>query len=242
VALANAYGGAVIVGVDETDDHPKRARGLGPALIPRISDCAEHMQQALYSLIDPPLAVLGVGGIERPGGGGEGVLVIRTAASTLAPHGHGRPPLAYIRRGSRSEPMTMRDLQGVLFETRTRGERISALLDERRGHLTRMAARGLANTTADDGLLQFRDERPLYFRCALVTAEDLRIRAEDLRKDSRLIRPYPGTSAFGEGPFQAWRPRLNGIESLDRGNRHFARWFIGDHGIADAYGFMVLEQ
>ena len=28
VALANAYGGAVIVGVDETDDHPKRARGL----------------------------------------------------------------------------------------------------------------------------------------------------------------------------------------------------------------------
>ncbi|CAA2161197.1 hypothetical protein MBRA_06357 [Methylobacterium brachiatum] len=242
VALANAYGGAVVVGIDETDDYPKRARGPNPITIPRVVELAERMQQALDSLIDPPLAVLEVRGIERPDSDGEGVLVIRTGASTRAPHGHGRPPQAYMRRGSRSEPMSMRDLQSVLFETRTRGERISALLEERRGHLTRMVARGLANTTADDGLLQFRDERPLYFRCTLVTAEDLRIRAEHLRKDSQLIRPYPGTSAFGEGSFQAWHPRLNGIESLDRGNRHFARWFIGDHGIADAYGFMVLEQ
>ena len=100
---ANAYGGAVAVGVDETDDYPKRARGPDPVLIPRVAACAEQMQQALDSRIDPPLAVLEVRGIEQPGGDGHGVLVIRTGASTRAPHGHGRPPLVDMRRGSGSE-------------------------------------------------------------------------------------------------------------------------------------------
>lgn len=241
VALANAYGGAVVVGVDETDDHPKRACGPSPVPIPRVAACAEQMQQALDSLIDPPLTVLEVRGIEQPGGDGEGVLVIRTGASTRAPHGHGRPPLAYMRRGSRSEPMTMRDLQSVFFETRTRGERINALLEERRRHLTRLAARGLANTALEESMQQFRDTKPLYFRCTMIAAEDLRIRAADLQKGSWLIRPYPGTAAFGDSSFARWHPRLNGIETVDRGNRHFARWFIGDQGVVDVYGFMALE-
>lgn len=242
VALANAYGGAVVVGIDETEDHPKRALGPDPVLIPRIAACAEQMQQTLDSLIDPPLAVLEVRGIEQPDGDGAGVLVIRTGPSTRAPHGHGRPPLAYMRRGSRSEPMTMRDLQSVLFETRTRGERIHALLEERRGHLARLAARGLADTTVDDGMLQFRDARPLYFRCTLVAAEDLRFRAENLQKMGQLTRPTHGSSAFGNGSFSAWHPRLNGIETIDRNNSHSACWFVGERGIIDAYGFLVLEQ
>ncbi len=141
VALANAYGGAVVVGIDETDDHPKRARGPSPFPIPRVVECAERMQQALDTIIDPPLRLLEVRGIERPESD-EGVLVIRTAASTQAPHGHGEPPLAYMRRGSRSEPMTMRDLQSVLFETRSRGERITALLNERRQVLMEMVRKG----------------------------------------------------------------------------------------------------
>ena len=42
VALANAYGGAIVVGIDETDDHPKRARGPDPVLIPCVAACAEQ--------------------------------------------------------------------------------------------------------------------------------------------------------------------------------------------------------
>lgn len=60
VALANAYGGVVVVGVDETDDHPKRARGPDLVLVQRIAACAEQLQQAFESLIDPPLPVLEV--------------------------------------------------------------------------------------------------------------------------------------------------------------------------------------
>lgn len=117
-----------MVGVDETDDQPKRAKGPDPLPIPRVSECAERLQQALDSLIDPPLPILEVRGVLKPSGNGEGVIVIRTGPSTRAPHGYGRPPLAYMRRGSRSEPMTMRDLQSPLFEVQGRRTRIAELL------------------------------------------------------------------------------------------------------------------
>lgn len=243
VAFANAYGGAVVVGIDETDDHPKRARGPDAVLIPRIADCAEQMQQALDSLIDPPLAILEVRGIERPGGDGGGVLVIRTGPSTRAPHGHGRPPLAYMRRGSRSEPMTMRDLQSVLFETRTRGERVAALLTDRRNALTTMVEQGPDSIVLEDNTQPFLRRRVLWFRCTLVAAENLSQHADEITRSARLIRPHPRTvSAFGSNLFHyAWQPRLNGVENVDRSNRHFSRWFIGDQGIVDAYGLLALE-
>lgn len=222
VALANAYGGAVVVGIDETDDHPKRARGPDPVLIPRIAACAEQMQQALDNLIDPPLAVFEVRGIEQPGGDGEGVLIIRTGSSTRAPHGHGRPPLAYMRRGSRSEPMTMRDLQSVLFETRTRGERVSALLDERQRVLAEMVRRGPGSITVHQSQ-PFVGREAVWFRCTLVATEDLHLRADDLSRKAAFIRPRPaGPTAFGEGGFvDSWRPRLGGVENFDSTSRQF---------------------
>ena len=242
VALANAYGGPLVVGIDETDDHPKRARGPDPVLIPRIAACAEQMQQALDNLIDPPLAVFEVRGIEQPGGDGEGVLIIRTGSSTRAPHGHGRPPLAYMRRGSRSEPMTMRDLQSVLFDTRTRGERVSALLDERQRVLAEMVRRGPGSITVHQSQ-PFVGREAVWFRCTLVATEDLHLRADDLSRKAAFIRPRPaGPTAFGEGGFvDSWRPRLGGVENFDSTSRQFGRWFIGDNGIVDAYGFVALD-
>ena len=243
VALANAYGGAVVVGVDETEDHPKRARGPDPVPIPRVAACAEQMRQALDSLIDPPLATLEVRGIERPGGDGEGVLVIRTGGSTRAPHGHGRPPLAYMRRGSHSEPMTMRDLQSVLFETRTRTERTAALLEERRRVFADLIAGGPASVTLSTGRSASADHPTVYFRCTLVATEDLGLHADELSRHGVLIRPQPeGSTAFGGGAFHTgWHPRLYGIATVDNGSRHFARWFFGDRGIVDVCGLHLCE-
>lgn len=244
VALANAYGGAIVVGVDETDDHPKRARGLAPTLIPNVIECAERVQQALDSLIDPPLPVLEVRGIETPDTDGGGVLVIRTGASTRAPHGYGRPPLAYMRRGSRSEPMTMRDLQSVLFETRSRGERITALLEQRRAALMRMIGKGAIDTAGTDGPRLGAAQGVIWFRCTLVPGEDLQLRADDLGRLGYLIRPQPqsGYAALGAGQFHyGWQPRVGGIETIDSGRGHAARWFVGDEGVVDAYGFLALD-
>ncbi|MDQ0450031.1 AlbA family DNA-binding domain-containing protein [Methylobacterium aerolatum] len=242
VALANAYGGAVVVGIDETDDHPKRARGPDPFLIPRVVECGERMQEALDAVIDPPLPVLEVRGIESPGSN-EGVLVIRTAASTQGPHGHGEPPLAYMRRGSRSGPMTMRDLHSAFFETRTRGERITALLDERQRAFADLVAQGTRGIFVGDER-PFINREAVWFRCTLVAAENLHLRADDLSRQAEFIRPRPHTTAgFGEGGFiRGWRPRLGGVESFDCNGRQFGRWFIGDRGIVDAYGLVALEE
>src|SRR5262249_21465276 len=43
VAFANAYGGVVIIGIDETDDHPKRAGQLASPQMPQVADCAEQL-------------------------------------------------------------------------------------------------------------------------------------------------------------------------------------------------------
>lgn len=243
VALANAYGGAVVVGVDETEDHPKRARGPDPYLIPHVVECAERMQQVLDTIIDPPLTVLEVRGIEEPGDTGCGVMVIRTAASTRAPHGHGRPPNAYMRRGSRSEPMTMRDLQATLFETRSRGERVTAILESRRLELYKLRDRGPRS------IIIYREPYfpsgdAVWFRCTLVATENLRLRADDLSRQHVLLRPRPADhTAFGAGGFaNGWRPRLGGAENFDFAGKQFGRWFIGDQGIVDAYGFVLLDE
>src|SRR6266446_2390275 len=42
------------------------------------------------------------------------------------PHGVGRPSAGYVRRGADSEPLTMRELQSMFFEARTRLERVEA--------------------------------------------------------------------------------------------------------------------
>ncbi|ACS44191.1 AlbA family DNA-binding domain-containing protein [Methylorubrum extorquens] len=246
VALANAYGGAVVIGVDESGEEPKRAVGPEPLLIPRIAECAERLQKSLDSIIDPPLPVLEVRGIVKPDTDGSGVLVIRTSASTRAPHGYGRPPAAYMRRGSRSEPMSMRDLQSTLFETRTRGERINVLLEDRRRALTSMVDKGPHGIVLERGEQPFLGRSALYFRCTLVAVENLQLRADEVVRTAPIIRPTLGgsfsTSAFGSGSFHYdWAHRVNGVESVDHSSRHFARWFVGDQGIVDAYGLMTLS-
>ena len=115
VAFANAYGGVVIIGIDETDDHPKRARQM--ASVPRVADCAEQLARALRAIIDPPLPMLEVRGIASSASG-EGVVVVRVGPSPSAPHGFGVPPATYVRHGSESKPLSMRELQSMFFERR----------------------------------------------------------------------------------------------------------------------------
>lgn len=105
VALANAYGRFIVVGIDETEDHAKRACGPKPFLIPRVAACAEQMQQALDSLIDPPLAVQEIRGIEKPEADSHGVLVLRTGSSTRARHGHSGQPADGIGRKKLDQPI-----------------------------------------------------------------------------------------------------------------------------------------
>ncbi len=133
VAFANAYGGVIIIGIDETNDHPKRAAQLASPQIPHVVDCAEQLARALRSIIDPPIPMLDIRGVPSSPSSGEGAILVRVSSSPSAPHGFGVPPAAYIRHGSESKPLSMRELQSMFFERRTRLERVTSRQNELSG-------------------------------------------------------------------------------------------------------------
>jgi hypothetical protein len=229
VAFANAYGGVVIIGIDETDHHPKRARQLASPQIPRVADCAEQLARALRGIVDPPLPMLEVRGIAPSGASGEGVVVIRVGPSPSGPHGFGIPPATYVRHGSESKPLSMRELQSMFFERRTRLERVT----DRRNELSTFAqtfwdgrvhlyktSRGSESIGADTPCIQFR--------CSLVPTDDL---ALDNLPDRFLARQRSPKPEIGGGVSEVvklpewrteWSRRYRAVEHVgNSGNKLF---------------------
>lgn len=92
----------------------------------------------------------------------------------------------------------------------------------------------------------FLGRSALYFRCTLVATENLQLRADEAARTANIVRPMLGgsfsSSAFGSGSLHhRWSHRVNGVEAIDHSDRHFAHWFLGDQGIVDAYGLMILS-
>jgi hypothetical protein len=114
VAFANSQGGSVFVGVAETSDNPPRAHAVTP--LPRVGDLARRFEDQARSCIDPPLSRLQVRAIDTDGEGG-GVLVFRTSSSRAAPHRLTTTREGYIRRGSSTMKMTMREIQDMTLNS-----------------------------------------------------------------------------------------------------------------------------
>lgn len=123
VALANAYGGEIFVGIAESNDFPKRAIAIAEPL-PNIEELADRLRTALASVISPPIVGLSIRAIKPDLQDTSGYLLIDVPASIQAPHGFGSPTAAYVRRDDRSEPATMHDLQSLFWESRTNRERV----------------------------------------------------------------------------------------------------------------------
>jgi len=174
VAFANAYGGVIIIGIDETDDHPKRAAQLASPQIPRVADCAEQLARALRSIIDPPIPMLDIRGVPSSPSSGEGAILVRVSSSPSAPHGFGVPPAAYIRQGSESKPLSMRELQSMFFERRTRLERVTSRQNELSASARELWASRRHGATSQGGIPSL-DLPAIQFRCSLVPTDDLAI-------------------------------------------------------------------
>lgn len=116
VAFANTAGGHLVLGIAETKDAPAAAAALTP--VPRCIDLAERLARAAQA-IDPPIPLLLVRGI--PIKDDAGVVVFRVPASRAAPH---RCPdkECYIRRGTESVPMSMREIQDMTLAGGRRDE------------------------------------------------------------------------------------------------------------------------
>jgi hypothetical protein len=109
VGLANSSGGRLLLGVDESESKPARAARVHP--IPRCELLAERLGQQLSAIIDPQIPSMKVTAI--PIEGAAGVVVIDVGVSGLAPHRHTPSKECFVRRGTRTEPMTMREVQDL---------------------------------------------------------------------------------------------------------------------------------
>jgi hypothetical protein len=129
IAFANAQGGTVIVGMDQTRDDPPRAAAICP--LPRIHDLATRMENAARACIDPVLPGLHIRGIEVGGGTGEGVLLFQTGPSPAGPHRVANDGHAYIRRGASSVKMTMREIQDLTLDLVRGADRVEEVFRQR---------------------------------------------------------------------------------------------------------------
>lgn len=108
VGMANSGGGIVLLGVEETKTKPGRAKAVIP--IKECKELAERLGDMAWSVIDPRLPSLEIKGIPyKPDG--SGVVLLRVGSSLRAPHGLNTTRYAYVRRGTSTEKMFVREIQ-----------------------------------------------------------------------------------------------------------------------------------
>jgi len=140
IAFANSFGGVVVVGIQESDDHPKRAVGIKS--LPRVHDLARRLWQAVQEVIDPPLPILEAVGVPTRGGDA-GVVVMRVAASRRRPHRHTVSKEAFIRRGDESVRIGMREIQELTIRALSDARRVESTIEQRRDLCVRLASQEL---------------------------------------------------------------------------------------------------
>jgi hypothetical protein len=234
VAFANAYGGVIIVGIEETEDHPPRAKNLASPQIPSVADCAERLVRALRSIIDPPLPMLDVRGVVSSATG-EGVVLIRVPSSPSAPHGFGTPPAAYVRHGSESKPLSMRELQSMFFERRTRLERVTS----RQNELSAFAQELWASRRHGEsqGAIPSLDLPAIQFRCSLAPTDDLAVdNFPDRFLGSPQASPRPeigNVTSVVELPTwtSEWRRRYRAVDHIKNDGRRYWQVSLAADGV-----------
>ncbi|MEM9805607.1 MAG: ATP-binding protein, partial [Cyanobacteria bacterium P01_D01_bin.56] len=113
IAFANAYGGYLVLGMQETDDKPPRANGIHA--LPQCVELAERLRFQCRDCIEPQIPLLEIVGIPFTADG-SGVIVCRVPKSLMAPHRHTVTKECYVRRADRSEKMTMREIQDLTLQ------------------------------------------------------------------------------------------------------------------------------
>ena len=107
VAFANAHGGALVLGIEESKGKPAVAEQVQP-----IVDCdelAERLKLVFRDGVEPQLPGLEVKAVRTADK--EGVVVLRARRSRLAPHRVRHTRRCTVRRGDRCEELTMREIQ-----------------------------------------------------------------------------------------------------------------------------------
>lgn len=243
VAFANAWGGTVIIGLVENRDTPRQC--TGSKLLPRAKLLADRLEAQLRGIIDPPLASLTCRAVLRPGKDDCGVILVRTPRSALAPHGRINQAAAFVRRGTSKMPMSMRDLQNVFWEARTRVQKIEEARKRADRYLDEQCVRsGILWALGDQPDPHHQHHPGVYARFCAYPHEPLELGTLDVRESfarslrfaaDRLIEEYI-LVPLGDGQVD-WRPRpmAHGFDVISKGP---SRWTVRDDGSIEVFGFV----
>lgn len=127
VAFANAYGGALLLGIRESETKPAVAAEIDP--IPRCADFADRMNNVFRDRVEPQLPRIEIFGV--PTKGDSGVVVFRVESSRRAPHRVTKTLVCPVRRADRCEGMSMREIQDMTLNVSRGLERLERRLIER---------------------------------------------------------------------------------------------------------------
>ena len=127
VAFANAYGGALLIGVKESKTKPSVAKDITP--LPRCAELAERLKLVFRDCVEPQIPGLEIFSI--PTVGDSGVVIVRLARSRLAPHRIIRTRICPIRRADRCEELSMREIQDMTLNVSRGLERLNTTFNVR---------------------------------------------------------------------------------------------------------------
>ena len=129
VAFANAFGGALILGIEENESRngPGVANEISP--IPHCADLASRLESVFGNCVEPHIPGLEVIPIKTDVDAG--AIVIRVSRSRLAPHRVIPSLVCPIRRSDRCKKMTMREIQDLVLNLARGTEKLDTLLNER---------------------------------------------------------------------------------------------------------------
>jgi hypothetical protein len=130
IAFANSFGGTLYVGIEETQNEPKRSSALMP--VPRVAQLAAILADAMRDSIEPRLLSPEIAAIITDASAEEGVLVVRVSPSPLAPHWNRLRRECYRRIGGTSQTIGMLDIQGITLDRARSAADIEQLYEQRR--------------------------------------------------------------------------------------------------------------
>ena len=126
-AFANAYGGALVLGIAEDGAKPPVAANVMP--LPRCTDLAERFRLMFRDCVEPQLPTLDI--VPVPTDGDKGVIVFRTGRSRHGPHRVTPTLVCPVRRADRCEALSMREIRDMTLNLARGTERLERRLRER---------------------------------------------------------------------------------------------------------------
>jgi hypothetical protein len=236
VAFSNTLGGVVVLGIEESDDHPNRAKAISP--IPRVHELARRLRQAVYDVIDPPLPMLDAIGVDTSGDG-SGVVVLRVPSSRRKPHRLQSNREVYIRRADESVRIGMRQIQELTMQSVAEATRVAEIISDRRAKFRTELhdwLKGRPNGIIGGGLHIIAVPTTLLDLGRVVGRPELT--TFQARLTAR-IQGYAHSCAFPMSQHFNWKPGLRLIRAETQSENRMGSYQLETNGICEFFFYFA---